>query len=289
MGFFDKKYCDVCGEKIGLLGNRKLEDGNLCKDCAKKLSPFFSERKKSTVDEIKAQLAYREANREELNNFRPTRRFGEDWMIMIDDAKGQFIVTAHDDYMNYNPDIINLSDVLSCNLSVKDYRTEMKYRNKEGEQVSYDPPRYRYNYDFYIEIGVRHQYFSQIEMKLNTDSVEVISEPPAQGFGGFLNGLASGSEIHPEYNPEYRRYQCMADEIISVLMPGTQNGMPGNNGAYGNGQMLGNNAAYGGQMPDNNVVNQTSVDSAWVCPFCNTRNEGGKFCQGCGAQRPKGM
>ena len=60
MGFFDKKYCDVCGEKIGLLGNRKLEDGNLCKDCAAKLSPFFSERKSSTVDEIKKQLAYRE-------------------------------------------------------------------------------------------------------------------------------------------------------------------------------------------------------------------------------------
>lgn len=37
MGFFDKKYCDVCGEKIGLLGNRKLEDGNLCKNCAAKL------------------------------------------------------------------------------------------------------------------------------------------------------------------------------------------------------------------------------------------------------------
>ena len=40
MGLFDKKYCDICGEKIGFLGNRKLEDGNLCKDCAKKLSPF---------------------------------------------------------------------------------------------------------------------------------------------------------------------------------------------------------------------------------------------------------
>ena len=35
MGLFDKKYCDVCGEKIGLLGNRKLEDGNLCKECAR--------------------------------------------------------------------------------------------------------------------------------------------------------------------------------------------------------------------------------------------------------------
>ena len=35
MGLFDKKICDICGEKIGLLGNRKLDDGNLCKDCAK--------------------------------------------------------------------------------------------------------------------------------------------------------------------------------------------------------------------------------------------------------------
>ena len=37
MGLFDKKICDICGEKIGLLGNRKLDDGNLCKDCAKKI------------------------------------------------------------------------------------------------------------------------------------------------------------------------------------------------------------------------------------------------------------
>lgn len=24
MGLFDKKNCDICGDKIGLLGNRKL-------------------------------------------------------------------------------------------------------------------------------------------------------------------------------------------------------------------------------------------------------------------------
>ena len=52
MGLFDKKICDICGEKIGLLGNRKLDDGNLCKDCAKKLSPWFEERRHSTVPEI---------------------------------------------------------------------------------------------------------------------------------------------------------------------------------------------------------------------------------------------
>ena len=56
MGLFDKKYCDICGEKIGLLGSRKLSDGNLCKDRAAKLSPWFTERKQSTVEEIREQL-----------------------------------------------------------------------------------------------------------------------------------------------------------------------------------------------------------------------------------------
>ena len=73
MGLFDKKVCDICGEKIGLLGNRKLDDGNLCKDCAKKLSPWFEERRHSTVEDIKKQLAYREQNKEAVRNFRVTR------------------------------------------------------------------------------------------------------------------------------------------------------------------------------------------------------------------------
>ena len=60
MGFLDKlfakKICDICGGEIGLLGNKKLEDGNCCKNCAKKLSPWFDERRHSTIEQIKAQL-----------------------------------------------------------------------------------------------------------------------------------------------------------------------------------------------------------------------------------------
>ena len=76
MGLFDKKYCDFCGRKIGLFGNKKLEDGNMCKDCASKLSPWFSERRHSTKEEIAAQLAYREANRAAVAAFRTTRSIG---------------------------------------------------------------------------------------------------------------------------------------------------------------------------------------------------------------------
>ena len=110
MGLFDKKYCDICGEKIGLLGNRKLEDGNMCKDCAKKLSPFFSERRSSTVGEIKQQLAYREQNKQILAGFSPMFTFGEDDKIYIDPMKQSFVVSRRNpgSWSDENPDVIPL-------------------------------------------------------------------------------------------------------------------------------------------------------------------------------------
>ena len=89
MGLFDKKYCDICGAKIGLLGNRKLENGNLCKDCARKLSPFFSERRSSTVEEIRQQLEYREQNKQVVAAFNPTKVISADMTLYIDEDKGQ--------------------------------------------------------------------------------------------------------------------------------------------------------------------------------------------------------
>lgn len=68
---FEKKECAICGGEIGLLGNRKLEDGNMCKACAAKLSPWFDERRHSTVAQIEEQLEYREANKENVAVNRP--------------------------------------------------------------------------------------------------------------------------------------------------------------------------------------------------------------------------
>lgn len=41
MGLFDKKICDICGGKVGMLTFSKLEDGNICADC-KRSSRRFS-------------------------------------------------------------------------------------------------------------------------------------------------------------------------------------------------------------------------------------------------------
>lgn len=88
---FEKKTCSICGGEIGLLGNRKLEDGNLCKECAGKLSPFFSDRRASTVEQIAEQLEYREANRQKVAELNVTRTLGCDMKVMLDEDAKRFV------------------------------------------------------------------------------------------------------------------------------------------------------------------------------------------------------
>lgn len=87
---FEKKECAICGGEIGLLGNRKLEDGNMCKACAAKLSPWFDERRHSTVAQIEEQLEYRESNKENVAAFRTTLSLGETAKALVDEDVGRF-------------------------------------------------------------------------------------------------------------------------------------------------------------------------------------------------------
>lgn len=139
---FDKKVCDLCGGEIGLLGNRKLEDGNCCKECAAKLSPWFSERRQSTVEEIRAQLAYREANQDKVAAFHATRTLGEGTKVILDEDAGLFMVTSARNWQSANPDVMAFSDVTGCNLDIDEDRTEIQYKDKEGNRQSFTPKRY---------------------------------------------------------------------------------------------------------------------------------------------------
>ena len=312
MGLFDKKFCDICGEKIGLLGNRKLEDGNMCKDCAKKLSPFFSDRRSSTIDEIKQQLAYREQNKVALKSFRPNLTFGDGKKIYVDMANGNFVVSSFspNNWDDENPDVMALSSIMSCNLKIDEDKDEIYTQGKDGQRVSYNPPRYKFYYNFILEFAVNNPYFDDFRVQLNTFRIE--------GMGTM----------------EYNKYQQMAMEVINTLTPGRggampnmmnggmpmNNGMPMNQGyapagAYGQpnpyaqqnsyGQPQANpyvqQNAYAQQQPNpyaqqnqynqqmNNGYNQPPVQQPvsqnWVCPSCQASNDGGRFCAFCGTPR----
>ena len=327
MGLFDKKFCDICGEKIGLLGNRKLEDGNMCKDCAKKLSPFFSDRRSSTLEEIKQQLAYREQNKVALKSFRPNLTFGDSKKIYVDTINGNFVVSNYspNNWDDENPDVMALSSIMSCNLKIDEDKDEIFTQGKDGQRVSYNPPRYKFYYNFILEFVVNNPYFDDFRVQLNNFRIE--------GMGTM----------------EYNKYQQMAMEVINTLTPGRggampnmmNNGMGMNNGMPMNqgfapaggfvqpnpyGQPQANPYAqpnpYGqpqvnpyaqqnpyaqpqqanpyaqqnpyGQPQANPYAQQNAyaqqpqqapVAQGWVCPSCNATNDSGAFCACCGTPK----
>ena len=222
---FEKKECSVCGGEIGLLGNRKLEDGNLCKSCAARLSPWFSDRRQSTVEEIKQQLDYREANQEKVSAFHTTRTLGERTKVLLDEDAGLFMVTAAKNLAEANPDVLAFSDVTGCTLDIDEHKTEIEYRDAEGERQSFNPRRYAYSYDFNIVIHVNHPYFNEIRFQLNSETVgsdvETLLDGPDDRRslrGSMRGGPRTSNAEEVRSSVEYRQYEAMGREIREALL-----------------------------------------------------------------------
>lgn len=259
MGLFDafkKKECSICGGEIGLLGNRKLEDGNMCKTCASKLSPWFSDRRSSTVAEINEQLAYREENQSKVAAFHTTRTLGENPKVLLDEDAGKFMVTSARNLAEANPDVLDFADVTGCDLDIDEDKTEIQYKDKDGNRQSFNPKRYAYSYDFYIVIHVNNPYFNEIRFKLNHSRVDndqetlldspnamprskTVGRPTAGGArptpggvrpvpggprpmpGGARPGMAGGltsNAAEVRASVEYRQYEQMGQEIREALL-----------------------------------------------------------------------
>jgi len=172
MGLFDKKFCDFCGDKIGLLGNRKLSDGNMCKDCASGISPYLVGRKEYSVAEMKDHLAQRAENKELLKSFNATRTLGIGTKVHLDDTQGLLLVTSSRKYKEENPDIVPFAQVTGCVLDIDENKREMKRKNAEGKEESYNPPRYSIETDFNITINFNHPWFDQIRFRVNQGTIE---------------------------------------------------------------------------------------------------------------------
>lgn len=204
---FEKKQCSICGNDIGLLGNRKLEDGNMCKECAAKLSPFFSDRRSSTVAAIEEQLAYREANKDEVKAFHTTRTIGENMKLLVDEDAKKFIVTRARNLEEANPDVIKFSDVTGVDFKIDEDKSEEKREDKDGNMVSYNPPKYIFEYDFNITIHVNNPYFDDISFQLNSSSVQINEDNP----------LPISQKPNERQNRDYQQYEKMGNDIKNIL------------------------------------------------------------------------
>ena len=275
MGLFDKKYCSICGEKIGLLGNRKLADGNLCKECANKLSPRFTERRESTVEEIRAQLEYRAANKEKLGSFRVTNTYGTgSEKLYLDAEAGAFVVSSSAPDKG-NPDIVTFDMVTGCEADIRESKSEVKYRSADGRTCSYSPAQYTKKYDFYMLISVNHPYFDQIRFSLNGSSLTfepqftVIRDPNQnllKDTGDAKNKPAlvpptvfARPAGDPAADAGYQRYLAMADEIRAKLLRLPES------------------------EPEPAKAEEAPSPASVVCPYCGEANAPGDTCAFCGA------
>ena len=208
MGLFEKKQCSLCGTRIGLLdGDRRTKDGYLCRTCEQKLSPLYTLWQRDTGAQLAAQVSWREENAGRLSAFHCTHTYGTGQeKLYLDQGAGLFYVAADRKQWVKEPDVISLSGVTGCELTVTDDRTEVKYQMAGGLSLSYQPAQYSHAYTFLLHIYVNTPYFTEVPLTLNGTPVvvepvfSVVSgqgqgQPPMQEHGG-PHGPGGGPHGH---------------------------------------------------------------------------------------------
>ena len=270
MGLFSKKECSICGDKSGLLSNRKLADGNLCKECRARLSPFYEVTNKDTVAQIAAQLAYREQNLAELDRFRPTVVAGGAGKVFIDMEMGKFTLASERELREGNPDLFDLSGLRSVSFFARE-------RIIKGDEDESD----RFDYDFYLKFAVDHPFLRSFSYQYNGKPVSnyrnrIREEEIKKIYLGQkdvkrgLSALLAG--VDRKATEQYLDQYAIGQDMIDALMDASASFRAAP--AY-------QQPAY---QPPAYQPPAAAPQAANFCPHCGARVEGGAFCPHCGTR-----
>ena len=275
MGLFDvfkKKDCEICGKEVGMFGYKKLEDGEICNACVRRLSPWFDDRRHATVDQIKEQLAYREENERKLASFRVSQVIGDNYKMYVEEVNGvpaRFFVTDADNYMEANPDIIEFKDLMSCVVDIQTDETELKQEDSNGNSVSYNPPRYETEYDFYVNMNIANNpYFDDISFRINAQTVTLETRGATSGSFLGLSFTSEPADMSKPYEREnHQKYTAMCQQIEQIVQR----------------SRMAPQTAAPAAAPAQPAPVQAPAGPKF-CPNCGAPADGGKFCQFCGAK-----
>ena len=163
---------------------------------------------------------------------------------------------------------------MSCVTDVDTYEKELKRKDNNGNEVSYNPPRFETDYNFYIKMQIANNpYFDQIKFRLNPSTVTL--ETRAGNSVGFLGMTFQSSSVDVSSRREqelYQNYTAMCQQIEFIVQKSRQTAPA---------------AAPAAQAaPQEAPAQQAAPTPAGpkFCPNCGAPADGGKFCQSCGSQ-----
>ena len=131
MGLFSAKTCELCGAKAGMLTKLKLAEGYLCSRCKKKVSVFSSGWNRLRVDDVRAHLQAREANRERFAQFHADYTAGSDGLLQVDLTHRWFLFGFGRDWEEGNPQVFDLA-ALTALTFIPDYENFTKDTDGDG-------------------------------------------------------------------------------------------------------------------------------------------------------------
>jgi len=190
---FGKRDCEICGGDMGLLGNYKLADGDLCKKCAENISPIMSVTKSHTVAQIKEQLAYREENEKLLEEFNPTEEFGYDEKLFFDFEMGRFAYSHSGDWKGDKADLIPFEKVTAVETDVEEDEMSLDEDDSNSGEASTVKVYY-----YSVTLTIDSPWFDELEVDLT-------------------NGDAP-SEKEEEKLEMYREQQARIKEILEKFV-----------------------------------------------------------------------
>lgn len=192
MGLFDKKFCDICGDKVNALTQKKLADGYLCSDCKHKLGSFTSGWKQRSVEDVKKHLEQRELNKQKYSQFSCSATAGGRInSIQVDFNNRWFILAINNrDYNSGNPQVFDFSQL-------QDFWLEEEFRtlsDSDGDGI----PDSRDNFDNrQFGGGMMNGGFMQNAMNNSMVNVPLAAQPFVRRTGfGFSSGVREVSGIY---------------------------------------------------------------------------------------------
>ena len=199
--------------------------------------------------------------------------------------------------VDVNPDIVDLSQIISCKLDVQQNREEEQYRDKDGNLQDYVPPRYKYSYDYAIKLAVSSPWFDDMDFDLSSSAIDEQERQQIMEMENTGNQIVAALTGMPLMNNGYSQPMGMQNNGYGQPMGMQNNGygqpmgmqnngytQPMNQGMPQHGNFAGAVAGVAAAVAGGVAGNQNMNNGSWQCS-CGMVNSG-KFCAQCGQPRP---